>query len=107
MFPEQTVQAFIDLKGKVLQPIHWGTFNLALHAWYEPMERLISEAWNKGVPLSTPVIGDVVDYHNLGIPDLWWLPSMEESLGQEGKMQLSADFSVAHQQQQHTVLARP
>ncbi|MGD8293238.1 MAG: MBL fold metallo-hydrolase, partial [Desulfobacterales bacterium] len=26
MFPEQTVQAHLDLKGNVLHPIHWGTF---------------------------------------------------------------------------------
>ena len=37
MLPEQTVQAHLDLRGRVLQPIHWGTFNLALHPWYEPM----------------------------------------------------------------------
>jgi hypothetical protein len=32
----QTVQAHQDLKGNVLHPVHWGTFNLALHPWYEP-----------------------------------------------------------------------
>jgi L-ascorbate metabolism protein UlaG (beta-lactamase superfamily) len=33
MMPEQTVQASIDLKAKVLLPVHWGKFRLALHPW--------------------------------------------------------------------------
>lgn len=31
MMPEQTVQAAIDLKAKMLMPVHWGKFALALH----------------------------------------------------------------------------
>ena len=34
-----TVQAHLDLRGKVLLPIHWGKFNLSIHAWTEPIER--------------------------------------------------------------------
>ena len=30
MLPEETALAHLDLKGRVLCPIHWGTFNLAL-----------------------------------------------------------------------------
>lgn len=33
MGPEQAVQAHRDLRGKVMMPVHWGTFDLALHAW--------------------------------------------------------------------------
>lgn len=32
MMPEQTVQAAIDLKAKILMPVHWAKFALALHA---------------------------------------------------------------------------
>lgn len=80
MFPEQTVQTFIDLKGKILQPIHWATFNLALHAWYEPIDRLISEAWIKNVHLSVPVIGQVVDYEKPLTVELWWTPLRDENM---------------------------
>ncbi len=80
MFPEQTVQAYIDLKGKILQPIHWATFNLALHAWYEPIDRLISEAWIKNVHLSVPVIGQVVDYEKPLTVELWWAPLRDENM---------------------------
>ena len=76
MFPEQTVQAHLDLKGKILQPIHWGTFNLALHPWYEPMERVISAAWNRGVWVSTPVIGSVVNSNHSRTMNHWWLSAM-------------------------------
>lgn len=44
MFPEETVKAHLDLKGRVLHPIHWGTFNLSLHPWYDPMQRLVTAA---------------------------------------------------------------
>ena len=55
MFPEQTVQAHLDLNGKVLHPIHWGTFNLALHPWYEPMHRVSAAAEKNNVNLALPI----------------------------------------------------
>ena len=33
MQPEQSLQAHLDVKGKVMMPIHNGTFDLALHPW--------------------------------------------------------------------------
>ena len=62
MFPEQTVQAHLDLKGDVLHPIHWGTFNLALHPWYEPMERLNAAANLRNVKIATPIVGETSAY---------------------------------------------
>lgn len=44
MDPEQAWQAHGDLGGKLLLPIHWATFNLALHDWAEPVQRLIAAA---------------------------------------------------------------
>ena len=76
MFPEQTVQAFIDLKGMVLHPIHMATFNLSLHPWYEPMERLVNEAWRRSITVSTPIAGQVVDYSQHIAANLWWIPIM-------------------------------
>lgn len=84
MFPEQTVQAHRDLGGNILQPIHWATFNLSLHPWYEPMERLIAAAGSAGVTTSTPVMGRIVDYTTFQPtfrpPDHWWKPAMARSL---------------------------
>ena len=79
MFPEQTVQAHLDLKGDVLHPIHWGTFNLALHPWYEPMERLTAAANLNRVKTATPVVGDTTVYDTKIPTARWWEPSMQLS----------------------------
>ncbi|APG27616.1 hypothetical protein A7E78_07050 [Syntrophotalea acetylenivorans] len=72
MMPEETVQAHIDLKGKVLLPIHWGQFNLSLHNWTEPIERLLAEANRRDVSVATPLMGQPVE-DPLGIPyAAWW-----------------------------------
>ena len=58
--PEQTVQSHLDLKGKILIPIHWGKFNLSIHPWMEPIERVMAESEKRGVDLKIPVIGELV-----------------------------------------------
>ena len=50
MLPEDTVQAHLDLKGGVLMPIHWARFNLSLHSWTEPVERLMELGNREGSP---------------------------------------------------------
>ena len=76
LFPEQTVQAHLDLKGRILHPIHWGTFNLALHPWYEPMERLAAAAKAAGIRTATPVPGETT-ISPAKIPgSQWWLQAM-------------------------------
>jgi L-ascorbate metabolism protein UlaG (beta-lactamase superfamily) len=72
MMPEESVQAHIDLKGSVMMPIHNGTFDLALHPWYEPFERVVAAAKSHGVSLTMPVIGEkvVIDGSQLSSP--WW-----------------------------------
>jgi len=72
MFPEQTVQAHLDLKGNVLHPIHWGTFNLALHSWYDPMVRLTAAANTNGVKIATPVVGETTIYNKKIPVTKWW-----------------------------------
>ena len=42
--PENALAAHQLLGGGNLLPIHWGTFNLALHAWDAPAEELIAKA---------------------------------------------------------------
>ena len=39
--PEEAIQGFLDLKGKVLVPVHWGMFNLAIHNWYDPIQESV------------------------------------------------------------------
>jgi len=42
--PENALAAHQLLGGGNLLPIHWGTFNLALHAWDAPAEELMAKA---------------------------------------------------------------
>jgi L-ascorbate metabolism protein UlaG (beta-lactamase superfamily) len=69
--PEQAVAACSDLGGNALVPIHWGTFDLSLHSWYEPIERLIAAAEKAEMRTITPKMGELVDpdrYEN----GYWW-----------------------------------
>ena len=58
MMPEQTAQANIDLRGKVMMPVHWGALDLALHQWKEPVVRLLAAAARLDVEVVTPYIGE-------------------------------------------------
>ena len=64
MMPEEVVQASIDLNARVLFPIHWSKFDLALHPWDEPAIRLTKEARNRAVAVATPLIGETFDVNN-------------------------------------------
>lgn len=72
MQPEETLQAHLDLGGKYLLPIHNGTFDLSLHAWYEPFERIVALARRYGVKISTPQMGEAVDIAEPQAGQHWW-----------------------------------
>jgi L-ascorbate metabolism protein UlaG (beta-lactamase superfamily) len=72
MQPEQSLQAHLDVRGRVLMPIHNGTFDLAMHPWFEPFERITALAADHGVPLATPVIGERLDLQRPHAGQAWW-----------------------------------
>ena len=72
MFPEETAQAHIDVKGKLLMPIHWGKFDLSLHPWKESVDRLASKAEEEGIRLFTPKVGEMVSLADSADLDPWW-----------------------------------
>jgi len=76
MNPEEAVQAFRDLRGQVLVPVHWGTFNLAMHVWDEPAERLLRAAAAAGpaMNLAMPAPGQPVLPSEVKGSDVvpWW-----------------------------------
>ena len=72
MQPEQTLQAHLDLRGRWLLPIHNGTFDLAMHAWQEPFERVAELAAINGVALTTPEMGERVDLNTPHAGQAWW-----------------------------------
>jgi len=72
MMPEQTAQAAVDLGAKLLLPVHWAKFTLSLHPWNEPIQRVLKKAFELGIAVTTPKIGEPVE---LGRPypvSEWW-----------------------------------
>jgi L-ascorbate metabolism protein UlaG (beta-lactamase superfamily) len=72
MLPEQSLQAHIDLLGKILIPVHWSKFNLAFHPWKEPVECLVAAASKNNVDIRTPLIGEEMTPLNSGKTTVWW-----------------------------------
>jgi L-ascorbate metabolism protein UlaG (beta-lactamase superfamily) len=61
MSPEEAVQAHRDVNGRVMLPVHWATFNLAYHAWADPVERAVAAARTAGVDIVVPKPGEFVE----------------------------------------------
>lgn len=78
MTPEETLQAHRDLGGGRLLPIHNSTFDLALHAWFEPLERLASLMEASDETLLTPRIGEPLALAGVSEArtEAWWRPLM-------------------------------
>lgn len=72
MQPEQSLQAHLDVKGRHLMPIHNGTFDLALHPWTEPFERISALAADRGVSLTAPSMGERLDIRTPSPSQNWW-----------------------------------
>ncbi|MEV0964560.1 MBL fold metallo-hydrolase [Streptomyces sp. NPDC049910] len=76
MTPAQGVQAHLDLQGGtpsgVLLPIHWGTFNLALHAWAEPGEWTRDAAAEAGQAAAFPRPGEPFEPARKLPEEPWW-----------------------------------
>jgi L-ascorbate metabolism protein UlaG (beta-lactamase superfamily) len=72
MQPEETLQACLDLRAKWLVPVHNGTFDLSLHRWQEPFERIAALAEARGVLLSTPEMGEPLDLARPHAGRRWW-----------------------------------
>lgn len=72
LFPEETIQAHKELNAKRLMPVHWGMFELAFHAWNEPVERLSRLADSEGVELVTPMLGQTITVGDSIETMRWW-----------------------------------
>jgi L-ascorbate metabolism protein UlaG (beta-lactamase superfamily) len=70
--PVHALEAFEMLGGGTFLPIHWGTFDLALHSWEEPAETLYRLAEEKGVRILTPPLGRPIEPAKVSGPTPWW-----------------------------------
>ncbi|MFF3979611.1 MBL fold metallo-hydrolase [Streptomyces sp. NPDC055808] len=78
MTPAEGLRAHLDLQGGaphgVVMPIHWGTFNLAPHAWAEPGEWTKDAADEAGQAAAFPRPGEPFEPAGAVPAQPWWRP---------------------------------
>ena len=72
MYPEQAVQAAIDLDATTMLPIHNTKYILALHEWDDPLERVYQEGKRTDQHVSTPMIGESFVLGETMEDNPWW-----------------------------------
>jgi L-ascorbate metabolism protein UlaG (beta-lactamase superfamily) len=70
--PENALRAFDMLGGGTLLPVHWGTFDLALHEWCEPAETLLGLAEKSKARILTPTLGAPFVPTQIENANPWW-----------------------------------
>lgn len=70
--PEAAVQAHRDLGGRVMLPVHWATFNLAIHEWGEPADRATAAATTANAALVVPRPGQFIEPATPPAIERWW-----------------------------------
>jgi L-ascorbate metabolism protein UlaG (beta-lactamase superfamily) len=72
--PDGAARAFEALGGMgLMMPIHWGLFDLALHAWRQPMERMVEVAEERRIKLWTPEPGRPTEVvAGVEVRSDWW-----------------------------------
>ena len=72
MYPEQAIQAAIDLHATTMLPIHNTKYILALHEWDDPLERVYQEGKRTNQHVSTPMIGESLILGEPMEDNPWW-----------------------------------
>jgi L-ascorbate metabolism protein UlaG (beta-lactamase superfamily) len=70
--PKNALEAFAMLGGGTLLPVHWGTFNLAMHDWNEPAETLLELSTASGARIVTPRLGEAIEPEHVEKALPWW-----------------------------------
>jgi L-ascorbate metabolism protein UlaG (beta-lactamase superfamily) len=72
--PDGAARAFEALGGKgLMMPIHWGLFDLALHAWRQPITRMLELAAEKGIRIWAPEPGSPTEVvAGVEVQSEWW-----------------------------------
>ncbi len=74
----EAVQAAREIGTKLMMPIHWAAFALALHPWYEPARTITEKAKAAGMPVVIPELGEAVPLDGGKLPDAVWWPEGKE-----------------------------
>jgi L-ascorbate metabolism protein UlaG (beta-lactamase superfamily) len=70
--PENALEALKLLGGGSFLPVHWGTFDLAIHDWDQPAERLVELAPSLDVHLVMPMLGAPIEPSRVEGVRTWW-----------------------------------
>ena len=72
LLPKYFAQAFHDLRAKLYFPIHWAMFNISVHSWQEPAEKLYREAAAGNIKLTVPKLGEMITIGAEYETQTWW-----------------------------------
>jgi L-ascorbate metabolism protein UlaG (beta-lactamase superfamily) len=74
MGPDGAARAFAAMGGKgLMMPIHWGLFDLALHGWRQPIQRMLELAAEKQILLWSPEPGHPTEVvRETEVRSNWW-----------------------------------
>jgi L-ascorbate metabolism protein UlaG (beta-lactamase superfamily) len=67
--PDRAAELHRQIDAAVLMPIHWGSFEMALHPWDQPVVRLLELAEEQGIALMVPLPGQPVE--GPGVDPFW------------------------------------
>ena len=68
--PENAMRVHELVRARTLMPVHWGTFNLALHAWDQPVRYIQELAEAASAQLLIPMMGRSV-HREAGVDPFW------------------------------------
>ena len=73
MFPEESVQAAIDIHSKVSMLQHHCAFILSDHSWDEPIDRFVRRAKEEKIEYVTPILGQTFNLNDYkAYQNEWW-----------------------------------
>ncbi|BDC99511.1 MBL fold metallo-hydrolase [Persicobacter psychrovividus] len=72
ILPEQSLKANQTLGVKYMIPVHWGTFDLALHTWDAPIKALFAGIGQYQYQIKVPEVGLQQAFEDLSGNNFWW-----------------------------------
>ncbi|QDG51786.1 hypothetical protein FIV42_13830 [Persicimonas caeni] len=70
--PEGALDAFEMMDAKLVVPIHWGTFDLGLHGWKDPIRTFATLADERGHRWAAPMPGGAIEPGVSEPKEPWW-----------------------------------
>lgn len=72
LLPEDVIRAFEDINAETLFPVHWGAFQLAIHPWNEPAQKVFEYSKKKNHSVIIPKIGEIFKANKNYKTLPWW-----------------------------------